>query len=102
MARAKEHGIGATRVPVAAAFHSEMMAPAAIVSQVECIMRAGHIDVGGVEYLIDARDGRLYFYDINATSNFVADATAVLGFDPFPPFVDYIARIARQGQRPGA
>src|SRR5207245_2269224 len=48
--------------------------PPEIVDQVECIMRAAHIDVGGVEYMIDARDGRLYFYDINALSNFVDDA----------------------------
>src|SRR5204863_278550 len=53
--------------------------PPAIVDQVECIMRAAHIDVGGVEYMIDDRDGRLYFYDINALSNFVADAPRVVG-----------------------
>ena len=29
------------------------------------------IDVGGIEYIIDDRDGRLYYYDINALSNFV-------------------------------
>jgi hypothetical protein len=39
-------------------------------------------------------DGRVYFYDVNATSNFVADAPAVLGFDPFPQFADYIVRVA--------
>ncbi len=66
--------------------------PPEIVDQVECIMRAGHIDVGGVEYLIDARDGQLYYYDINALSNFVADAPRVVGFDPFPRLVDYLER----------
>jgi hypothetical protein len=35
-----------------------------------------------------------HFYDVNATSNFVADAPAVLGFDPFPRFADYIVRVA--------
>ena len=40
--------------------------PREIIAQVECIMATAHIDVGGVEYLIDSRDGRLYFYDINA------------------------------------
>ena len=48
------------------------------------------LDVGGIEYLIDDRDGKPYFYDINALSNFVADAQNVIGFDPFVRFVDYI------------
>jgi len=68
--------------------------PAEIVDQVECIMRAAHIDVGGVEYLIDARDGQLYYYDINALSNFVADAPRVVGFDPFARLVTYLEREA--------
>jgi hypothetical protein len=34
-------------------------------------------------------------YDINALSNFVADAPSVIGFDPFERLVDYIeARLA--------
>src|SRR5260221_142447 len=52
------------------------------------------IDVAGVEYFTDARDGRLYFYDINALSNFVADAPRVVGFDPFARLVDYLEREA--------
>ena len=39
---------------------------------------------------MDDRDGRHYFYDINALSNFVADAQNVVGFDPFERFVDYL------------
>jgi hypothetical protein len=68
--------------------------PAEIVAQVECIMQTAHIDVGGVEYMIDERDGRPYFYDINALSNFVADAPRVVGFDPFARLVDYLEREA--------
>jgi hypothetical protein len=64
--------------------------PAEIREQVEAIMRAAHIDVGGIEYMIDARDGQLYFYDINALSNFVADAPNVIGFDPFARLADYL------------
>jgi len=45
---------------------------------------------GGIEYLIDDRDGRRYVYDINALSNFVADAPNVVGFDPFERLVDYL------------
>jgi hypothetical protein len=46
--------------------------------------------VGGIEYLVDDRDGKHYFYDINALSNFVADAPNVVGFDPFVNLVDYL------------
>jgi hypothetical protein len=55
------------------------------------------LDVGGIEYLIDDRDGRRYVYDINALSNFVADAPRVIGFDPFDRLVDYLqARLERR------
>jgi biotin carboxylase len=64
--------------------------PPNIVAEVEQIMAAAGIDVGGVEYLIDARDGERYYYDINALSNFVADAPRVVGFDPFARLVDYL------------
>ena len=64
--------------------------PAQIVEQVERIVKAAGIDIGGVEYLIDDRDGKHYFYDINALSNFVADPVNVIGFDPWVNFVDYI------------
>lgn len=64
--------------------------PPEIVADVERIMRAAHIDVGGVEYMIDARDGARYYYDVNALSNFVADAPRVVGFDPFARLVDYL------------
>jgi hypothetical protein len=52
------------------------------------------LDVGGIEYLVDDRDGKPYVYDINALSNFVADGPRVIGFDPFQRLVDYLARRA--------
>lgn len=64
--------------------------PAEIIAQVERISQAAGIDVGGIEYLVDDRDGRHYFYDVNALSNFVADAVNVVGFDPFAKLVDYL------------
>ena len=70
--------------------------PAEAVHQAVALTRAASIDVGGVEYLVNRADGQIYFYDVNATSNFVADAPNVLGFDPFKPFVDFIERKARQ------
>lgn len=78
-------------------------APDDVVAQAIALTRAASIDVGGVEYLVSARDGLPYFYDVNATSNFVADAPRVLGFDPFPAFGDYIVRVAGgRAARPAA
>ena len=68
--------------------------PPDVVAAVERIMQAARIDVGGVEYMTDARDGQLYYYDVNALSNFVADAPRVVGFDPFDRLVDYLVREA--------
>jgi glutathione synthase/RimK-type ligase-like ATP-grasp enzyme len=61
-----------------------------IIRDVERIAARVELDVGGIEYLIDDRDGRHYFYDINALSNFVADARNVIGFDPFERLIDYL------------
>jgi glutathione synthase/RimK-type ligase-like ATP-grasp enzyme len=73
--------------------------PAEAIEAAIALARAASIDVGGIEYLVSSDDGQIYFYDVNATSNFVANAPAVLGFDPFRPFVDYIERVAREGKR---
>src|SRR5215207_7878445 len=64
--------------------------PDEIVEDAKRIVAAAGIDVGGVEYLIDARDGEAYFYDVNTLSNFVANAPEVVGFDPFVDLVDLI------------
>lgn len=69
--------------------------PADVARQVEQIAAACGIEVGGIEYAIDARDGRLYYYDINALSNFVADAPRVVGFDPFARLADFLIQEAR-------
>src|SRR5215470_17928909 len=68
--------------------------PDEITRAVERIMQAARIEVGGVEYIIDDRDGQLYFYDINALSNFVAEGPKVIGFDPFIPLVNYLEQEA--------
>ncbi|HVT39954.1 MAG TPA: hypothetical protein VHE78_12965 [Gemmatimonadaceae bacterium] len=64
--------------------------PADIIDAIERIAERVSLDIGGIEYLVDDRDGKPYFYDINALSNFVADAPNVIGFDPFARFADYI------------
>jgi hypothetical protein len=69
---------------------SQAHPPQAIVDAVLRMTTAAGFDVGGVEYVVDDRDGQHYFYDLNALSNFVADAPAVVGFDPWEPFVDYL------------
>lgn len=69
----------------------EPFTPSEVVrAQVEGIMAAAGIEIGGVEYVVDDRDGQSYFYDINALSNFVADAENVIGFDPFARMVDWL------------
>ena len=73
--------------------------PREIIEQVELISRAAQLDVGGIEFLVDDRDGQHYFYDINALSNFVADATNVIGFDPFVRLVDYLRQRAEGGEQ---
>lgn len=69
-------------------------APAEAIDTVLRLTRAASIDIGGVEYLVSTVDGEFYYYDVNATSNFVTNAPAVLGFDPTARFVDYIVRVA--------
>jgi hypothetical protein len=70
--------------------------PPHVVDTVLRLTQAAGIEVGGVEYLVDERDGEVYYYDVNALSNFVADAPDVVGFDPFPRFVDFV--LARAGR----
>ncbi len=64
--------------------------PRSLIDAVEKIVAVGGIDVGGVEYIIDDRDGRAVFYDINALSSFVADAPRIVGFDPNVRLVDFL------------
>jgi glutathione synthase/RimK-type ligase-like ATP-grasp enzyme len=64
--------------------------PREIVESAERIARAVGLDVGGVEVVIDDRDGTPRFYDINAMSNFVADPLNVLGWDPHDRLIDFL------------
>jgi len=70
--------------------------PDDVIASVERIVQTAKIDVGGVEYLIDDRDGSLLYYDINALSNFVADALRVIGFDPHERLVDFLEEEANK------
>ncbi|MEE8376238.1 MAG: hypothetical protein V3S26_07965 [Acidimicrobiia bacterium] len=70
--------------------------PAHLIEEAARIIGATDADLGGVEYLVNDLDGEAYFYDINALSNFVADAPNVVGFDPFVHLVDFIEDRARR------
>lgn len=74
--------------------------PQEVIDACEEIMHAAQIDVGGIEYMIDDRDGKLVYYDVNALSNFVADARNVIGFDPFAKLVDFLVQKAKTPWQP--
>ena len=61
-----------------------------LIAAAERIAAAAGLDVGGIEVLIDDRDGVPRFYDINALSNFVANPLEVLGWDPHERLVDLL------------
>ena len=73
--------------------------PADVIADVERIMQHAGIEIGGVEYITDDRDGERLYYDINALSNFVADGQNVVGFDPFAKLVDWLEAEAEKSTR---
>lgn len=85
---------GACAVPSAPAakpveFHPYPDVPPEAVESGRRIMRAGGLDVGGIEYL-ETGDGRRIFYDINANSNLRPAIGRAFGFDPFERVVDFL------------
>ena len=70
-------------------FYPYQAVPAAAVEAGKALMAAGGLDVGGIEYL-EAQDGRLVFYDVNANSNLRAPIAQAFGFDPFERVVDFL------------
>jgi ribosomal protein S6-L-glutamate ligase RimK-like protein len=71
--------------------------PEQVSRDVLTIARRARLDLVGVEYLVNDRDGRIYYYDINSLSNFVSNASEVIGFDPYAVFADYL--VTRLGIR---
>ncbi len=85
-------GGGQCDVPAArpVEFYPYIEVPAEAVAMGRKLVAAGKLDVGGIEYL-EASDGRLIFYDVNANSNLRAPiAQAYGGFDPFERVVDFL------------
>jgi hypothetical protein len=71
-------------------FYAYSEVPAQAVAYGKQIVDAGRLDVGGIEYL-EAADGRLIFYDVNANSNLRAPiAQEYGGFDPFERVADFL------------
>jgi hypothetical protein len=69
--------------------------PRQVIDDVERIMEVAGIEVGGIEYVIDDRTGRLLYYDVNALSNFVSDPERMIGFNPYARLADYLISEAR-------
>ena len=81
---------------------SEFRPPADMVRAVERVARMSGLDVGGIEYMVDDRDGRPKFYDLNAMSNFVAKPLEVLGWDPHDRLVDWLLPLIAAQQKAAA
>jgi glutathione synthase/RimK-type ligase-like ATP-grasp enzyme len=77
--------------PVMAKFLPYPEVPREAVEQAKQIVKAGKLDVGGIEYL-DTTDGRRVFYDVNANSNLRPSVAAAFGFDPFERVVQFLQR----------
>jgi glutathione synthase/RimK-type ligase-like ATP-grasp enzyme len=77
--------------PGRAAIRMTAVTPAPeLIEAAERIAQTAGLDLGGIEVVIDDRDGTPRFYDINAMSNFVADPINVLGWDPHNRLIDFL------------
>lgn len=75
-------------------FHPYPDVPAEAVESGRRLMAGGGLDLGGIEYL-EAPDGRLIFYDVNANSNLRAPIARAFGFEPFERLADYLVKQIR-------
>lgn len=90
----EEGGASVCEIPAASKpveFYPFPEVPREAVAAGERIMAAGGLDVGGIEYL-EAADGRLIFYDVNANSNLRSPIGQAFGFDPFERVVEYLVQ----------
>ena len=81
--------VGEAKPAAPVEFFPYQAVPATAVETGRRLVAGGGLDVGGIEYL-EAADGRLIFYDINANSNLRAPIARVFGFDPFDRVVDFL------------
>ena len=79
-------------------FYPYKEVPATALETGKRLMAAGGLDVGGIEYL-EAPDGGIVFYDINANSNLRVPIGQAFGFDPFERVVDFLVAQIRSASR---
>lgn len=72
-------------------FHPFLDVPRDAVEAGRRIVRAGGLDVAGIEYL--EHGGRRVFFDINANSNLRPSVAEAFGFDPFERVVDFLVNV---------
>lgn len=78
----------------------EVFQPSAeIVNNVIAINRLAGAEVGGVEYLLNAKTGQPCFFDFNPYSNFVAEGESLLGFSPDERYVSFIEALAANAKK---
>ena len=73
-----------------------------VTSAVERVAASSGLDEGGIENMVDDRDGRPKFYDLNAMSNFVTKPLEVLGWDPHERLVDWLVQLIAAQQKAAA
>lgn len=76
----------------APAARQSVHAPREVEDMALALARHAGIDVGGFEFLFDARRREWLCYDVNALSNFAANAVELTGFDPHARLVEYLKR----------
>ena len=91
-----DDGEGMCEVPAAepappVEFYPYHEVPREAVETATRIVKAGGLDVGGIEYL-ETPDRRRVFYDVNANSNLRPSVAVSFGFDPFDRVVDFLER----------
>ncbi len=72
-------------------FHPFLDVPRDAVEAGRRIVRAGGLDVAGIEYIEHGR--RRAFFDINANSNLRPSVAEAFGFDPFERVVDFLVNV---------
>ncbi len=72
--------------------------PGSITTAIAQLTKAAAMELGSLEYLLDA-EGRPHFIDINPVSSLHPNAASVLGQDPIERTVDYLVGGMNRGRR---
>jgi len=66
-----------------------------IISEAIAIIKASESSLGSVEYLLSQKTGERVYYDLNPLSNFVSNASELLGFSPTERLVSFLRAVQR-------